>query len=142
MAFCRTRKLVELVLKYTLQLLRPWPSVAARVTSYRGGYTKADRRMIEKRLFAGELLGVACTCALELGECSATFFVCWALIAASRFDVTGTHQSFKDIACASSSRRGGHWITGRYRSARSSRSNVDAVATSWPGLCVWLLCVG
>eukprot|EP00750_Incisomonas_marina_P004624 INCI13487.1.p1 GENE.INCI13487.1~~INCI13487.1.p1 ORF type:complete len:732 (-),score=95.36 INCI13487.1:1948-4143(-) len=67
LAFCRTRKLVELVLKYTLQLLRPWPSVAARVTSYRGGYTKADRRMIEKRLFAGELLGVACTCALELG---------------------------------------------------------------------------
>ena len=34
---------------------------------YRGGYTKADRRAIERALFAGELRGVAATCALELG---------------------------------------------------------------------------
>jgi len=67
LAFCRTRKLVELVLKYTLRLLKPWPKVASRVTSYRGGYTKADRRLIERRLFSGELIGVACTSALELG---------------------------------------------------------------------------
>ena len=34
---------------------------------YRGGYTKEQRRGIERQLFDGELLGVVCTNALELG---------------------------------------------------------------------------
>ena len=69
LAFCRTRKLVELVLSYTLRDLeasglgRPQDSVV----SYRGGYTKEERRKIEADLFSGRVLGVAATCALELG---------------------------------------------------------------------------
>ena len=40
---------------------------ASRLSPYRAGYTAAQRREIEQRLFAGELLGVSATNALELG---------------------------------------------------------------------------
>jgi hypothetical protein len=43
------------------------PHLASKVTPYRGGYLPAERREIERRLFAGELLGVSTTPALELG---------------------------------------------------------------------------
>lgn len=65
LAFARTRKLVELVLGYARDLL---PSEAQqRVAAYRGGYVKAERRVVERGLFGGELTGVVATCALELG---------------------------------------------------------------------------
>ena len=65
LAFCRTRKLVELVLKYTNEIL-PAP-LRDKCLGYRGGYRPEERREIERRMFAGELLAVAATNALELG---------------------------------------------------------------------------
>ncbi|CAM9143408.1 unnamed protein product [Choristocarpus tenellus] len=67
-AFCRTRKLTELALRYCLQDLdTSAPHLTSLVRGYRGGYTKGDRREIEGKLFANQLLGVTATCALELG---------------------------------------------------------------------------
>lgn len=69
-AFCKTRCLVEWVYERTLSALKRNPKTAdlcSRVESYRGGYTKAERRIIEERLFNNELLGVVGTSALELG---------------------------------------------------------------------------
>jgi len=40
---------------------------AKRLAPYRAGYTPQQRRDIEQRLVAGDLLGVSCTDALELG---------------------------------------------------------------------------
>jgi len=68
LAFCRVRKLVELVLRYSLQdLAATAPRLARRVRGYRGGYSKAERREIEAQLFGGKLLGVTASNALELG---------------------------------------------------------------------------
>ena len=68
LCFCRVRKLVELVLRYSLQDLGATaPALAQRVRGYRGGYSKQDRRQIERELFGGRLLGVTCSNALELG---------------------------------------------------------------------------
>ncbi|CAM9428139.1 unnamed protein product [Chrysoparadoxa australica] len=67
-AFCRTRKLSELVMKYTRDDLEASaPELLELVKGYRGGYTKADRREIETALFSERLIGCAATCALELG---------------------------------------------------------------------------
>jgi ATP-dependent helicase YprA (DUF1998 family) len=68
-AFCKTRKLVELVYKYCLRELEQsgCKDLTSSVSSYRGGYTDKERRSIEQELFAHRLLGVAATCALELG---------------------------------------------------------------------------
>lgn len=54
-ALCvQVRKLVEMVLRYTLQDLHATaPFLACQVKGYRGGYTKDDRRHIERDLFAG-----------------------------------------------------------------------------------------
>ena len=68
LAFCKTRKLCELVLMYAREMLRDAaPRLAEKVASYRGGYEASERRVIEKELFSGALLGVAATNALELG---------------------------------------------------------------------------
>ncbi|RMZ84256.1 hypothetical protein DV738_g802, partial [Chaetothyriales sp. CBS 135597] len=40
---------------------------AALVMGYRGGYSPADRRKIEAEMFAGRLMGIVATTALELG---------------------------------------------------------------------------
>jgi DEAD/DEAH box helicase domain-containing protein len=67
-AFCGSRKLAELVLKYTLDDLSVSHSdLVDKVASYRGGYNKEERRAIEQGMFNGQLLGIAATCALELG---------------------------------------------------------------------------
>ncbi|MBN1401436.1 MAG: DEAD/DEAH box helicase [Anaerolineae bacterium] len=66
--FVRARKVAELLLLYTRNALeREQPDLAARIAAYRSGYLAQDRRTIEQRLFAGELLGVTATNALELG---------------------------------------------------------------------------
>ena len=68
LVFCKIRKLTELVLLYAKQDLgRSAPGLASKVKAYRAGYTKEDRRELERALFDGRLLGVTATCALELG---------------------------------------------------------------------------
>src|ERR671935_2077532 len=63
--FAKSRKSAELIHKFTRD--RVEPDIAARLAPYRAGYTPAQRRDIERRLVAGELLGVSATDALELG---------------------------------------------------------------------------
>jgi DEAD/DEAH box helicase domain-containing protein len=64
-AFCRSRKGTELVAADVRRRLRS--DLAETVRPYRGGYLAAERRDIERRLFAGKLRGVVATSALELG---------------------------------------------------------------------------
>jgi len=67
--FMKSRKAVELMAKFATLALedRGHPELAARVAPYRAGYTASQRRELERRLVAGELLGVVSTDALELG---------------------------------------------------------------------------
>lgn len=67
-AFCKTRKLSELVLSYTREVLQKTaPNLVNSVFAYRAGYTAQDRRRLESDLFGGKIRGVAATNALELG---------------------------------------------------------------------------
>jgi DEAD/DEAH box helicase domain-containing protein len=63
--FMKSRKGVELILRHAVDRLEP--ELAERVAPYRAGYTPAQRHEIERRLTNGDLLGVVCTDALELG---------------------------------------------------------------------------
>jgi DEAD/DEAH box helicase domain-containing protein len=63
--FAKSRKAVELIHRFASERLDA--ETAARLSPYRAGYTPAQRREIEGRLVAGELLGVTATDALELG---------------------------------------------------------------------------
>lgn len=67
LTFTLSRMQAELILRYTRELLADAPELQSRLAPYRGGYLPEERRQIEKRLFAGELLGVVATSALELG---------------------------------------------------------------------------
>jgi DEAD/DEAH box helicase domain-containing protein len=61
--FSKSRKAAELIHRFAVQRLGD----GSRLAPYRAGYTPAQRRDIERRLLAGELLGVSATNALELG---------------------------------------------------------------------------
>jgi DEAD/DEAH box helicase domain-containing protein len=66
--FIKSRKAVELVTRMATERLRDIdPRLAEQLAPYRGGYTPQQRRELEQRLVAGELLGVVATNALELG---------------------------------------------------------------------------
>jgi DEAD/DEAH box helicase domain-containing protein len=67
LAFTLSRMQTEMVLRYTRERLSDSPSLQERVAPYRGGYLPEERRLIERRLFSGELLAVVATSALELG---------------------------------------------------------------------------
>jgi len=68
LCFAHTRKVTELVLRYSMQDMRATaPELTSKIKAYRGGYTKAARRAIERDLFEHRLLGVVATNALELG---------------------------------------------------------------------------
>jgi DEAD/DEAH box helicase domain-containing protein len=63
--FAKSRKAAELIHRFAAQ--RVDTETARRLAPYRAGYTPAQRREIEERLVAGDLLGVTATDALELG---------------------------------------------------------------------------
>ncbi|KOM40108.1 hypothetical protein LR48_Vigan04g030600 [Vigna angularis] len=67
-AFCKSRKLCELVLSYTREILHETaPHLVDSICAYRGGYIAEERRKIESSFFGGKICGVAATNALELG---------------------------------------------------------------------------
>jgi DEAD/DEAH box helicase domain-containing protein len=67
--FLKSRRGIELIQRFARENLtrRGKPELAERIAPYRGGYTPQQRRDIEARLSAGELLAVVATDALELG---------------------------------------------------------------------------
>lgn len=67
LAFCRTRLGAEVVLRQSREVLVDRSIDPERVESYRAGYSPAERRSIEQRLFKGELSALTTTNAMELG---------------------------------------------------------------------------
>jgi len=66
--FLRTRNSTERLLKaWRGRLAEISPRLPEVVDAYRGGYLPEERRQVERKLAERELLGVASTCALELG---------------------------------------------------------------------------
>ena len=66
--FIKSRKAVELIARFTQgRLAAEDRELADRVAPYRAGYTPAQRRELEHKLVAGDLLAVVTTDALELG---------------------------------------------------------------------------
>jgi DEAD/DEAH box helicase domain-containing protein len=63
LTFAKSRKAAELIHRFTAERLGD----DSRLSPYRAGYTREQRREIERRLTEGELLGVSATNALELG---------------------------------------------------------------------------
>ena len=68
LCFSTTRKLTELVLRYTKDILKEThPHLIDKVMSYRAGYTRSERHALENKLKKGEILALTSTNALELG---------------------------------------------------------------------------
>ncbi|HYO85134.1 MAG TPA: DEAD/DEAH box helicase [Dermatophilaceae bacterium] len=67
LTFARSRAGVEAVAERTRRLLASTQPGPDRIAAYRGGYLPEERRELERRLRARDLLGVAATNALELG---------------------------------------------------------------------------
>ncbi len=66
--FSKAKMTAELIHRYVSDALRHTaPGLISRLAPYRGGFLPEERREIERRLFAGDLLGVSTTRALELG---------------------------------------------------------------------------
>jgi DEAD/DEAH box helicase domain-containing protein len=65
LCFAKSRRAAELI--HRLALERLGRSYEGKLSPYRAGYTPEQRRDIERRLVAGELLAVTATDALELG---------------------------------------------------------------------------
>ena len=63
--FCNSRKSAELLRRYTADLVND--DERTRLSSYRAGYSPADRRDIEQGFKAGRLTVLTATSALELG---------------------------------------------------------------------------
>jgi len=62
--FTQARKVTELIHVWVSQLS---PELKRKISSYRAGFMPEERRVIERRLTSGDLLGVVSTSALEMG---------------------------------------------------------------------------
>ncbi|MFN3739201.1 MAG: DEAD/DEAH box helicase [Thermodesulfovibrionales bacterium] len=62
--FTKARKITELIYRWSIEKA---PELKELISAYRAGFLPEERRLIEKRLFSGETLGVITTSALELG---------------------------------------------------------------------------
>jgi DEAD/DEAH box helicase domain-containing protein len=62
--FTKARKITELIYAWCIKSA---PELIERISPYRAGFLPEERRIIEERLFSGELSGVISTSALELG---------------------------------------------------------------------------
>jgi len=68
LCFTISRKMAEIIAMWTKRELNETrPDLVDRITAYRSGYLAEERRKIEKGLKTGNLVGVTCTNALELG---------------------------------------------------------------------------
>jgi DEAD/DEAH box helicase domain-containing protein len=73
LVFCSIRKVCEIMTKEIRSLLKKGDYenvtgvVDTDIMSYRGGYSKSDRRVIEEKMFNGKLRAIVATNALELG---------------------------------------------------------------------------
>ncbi|AXV39120.1 DEAD/DEAH box helicase [Methanobacterium sp. BAmetb5] len=68
LCFTVSRKMAEIIAMWTKKELNETrPDMVNRITAYRSGYLAEERRKIEKGLKTGNLVGVTCTNALELG---------------------------------------------------------------------------
>ncbi len=65
--FARSRLTVEVLVTYLKDIARNYHKPEGCIQGYRGGYLPRERRMIEKGLREGDILGVVSTNALELG---------------------------------------------------------------------------
>jgi len=71
--FTRGRRVTELIHMWVEQMA---PHLKGKISSYRAGFLPEERRIIERRLASGELLGVISTSALEMGIDIGSLDVC------------------------------------------------------------------
>jgi DEAD/DEAH box helicase domain-containing protein len=71
--FTQGRRVTELIHMWVEQMS---PSLKGKISSYRAGFLAEERRVIERRLASGDLLGVISTSALEMGIDIGSLDVC------------------------------------------------------------------
>jgi DEAD/DEAH box helicase domain-containing protein len=71
--FTQGRRVTELIHMWVEQMA---PALKGKISSYRAGFLPEERRIIERKLASGELLGVITTSALEMGIDIGSLDVC------------------------------------------------------------------
>lgn len=70
-AFCKSRKAVEVILKESRDSLKhdgvPGADLSELISGYRAGYKAEERKEIERKMVSGQIRGLISTNALELG---------------------------------------------------------------------------